>query len=104
MRIPSGNSTPDVAPVSPVSQVDRAGSVSSSAPGAGASDSGVALEYKVLEPALKALREMPDVDNARVAELRDALARGELPFNATRLAALIERYHRPTGPSGGTDK
>lgn len=104
MRIPSGNSSPDVAPVSPVSQVDRAGSATSSAPGVNACASGTTLEYKVLQPALKTLREMPDVDAARVAELRDALARGELPFNATRLAALIERYHRPTGPSGGTDK
>lgn len=103
MRIPSGKS-PDVSPVAPISQVDRVGSASSSEPGISASASRVELEYKVLEPALKALREMPDVDAARVAQLRDALARGELPFNATRLAALIERYHRPTGASGGTDK
>jgi negative regulator of flagellin synthesis FlgM len=28
-----------------------------------------------------------------VAELRDLLAKGELPFDAARLAGLIQRFH-----------
>jgi negative regulator of flagellin synthesis FlgM len=53
-----------------------------------------ALQSAVLAPAIEAARQAPDVDQARVAELRDALAKGSLPFDATKLAALIERYHR----------
>jgi negative regulator of flagellin synthesis FlgM len=52
-----------------------------------------ALESAVLQPALKALGALPDFDAARVAELRDALAKGELPFDAGRLAGLIQRFH-----------
>ena len=52
-----------------------------------------ALQSEVLQPAAQALRAMPDFDAARVAELRDALAKGELPFDAGRLAGLIQRFH-----------
>jgi negative regulator of flagellin synthesis FlgM len=52
-----------------------------------------ALQSDVLQPAAQALRAMPDFDAARVAELRDALAKGELPFDASRLAGLIQRFH-----------
>jgi negative regulator of flagellin synthesis FlgM len=51
------------------------------------------LQSETLAPAREALRSMPDFDAARVAELRDALAKGELPFDAARLAGLIERFH-----------
>ena len=52
-----------------------------------------ALESAVLQPAQNALAALPDFDAARVAELRDALAKGELPFDAGRLAGLIQRFH-----------
>ena len=52
-----------------------------------------ALQSEVLKPATEALRAMPDFDAARVAELRDALARGELPFDPGRLAGLIQKFH-----------
>lgn len=52
-----------------------------------------ALQSAVLQPALAALRDMPDIDQAKIEALRDALARGDVPFNAGRLAGLIERYH-----------
>jgi negative regulator of flagellin synthesis FlgM len=48
---------------------------------------------------MAALRAMPDIDQTRVAELRDALARGELPFDARKLAALIEKYHQSGAPT-----
>ena len=52
-----------------------------------------ALESEVLQPATQALRAMPDFDAARVAELRNALAKGELPFDPARLAGMIQRFH-----------
>jgi negative regulator of flagellin synthesis FlgM len=51
------------------------------------------LQSDVLQPATKALAALPDFDAARVAELRDALAKGELPFDPARLAGLIQRFH-----------
>jgi negative regulator of flagellin synthesis FlgM len=52
-----------------------------------------ALQSEVLQPAREALARQPEFDAARVAELRDALAKGELPFDPARLAGLIERFH-----------
>jgi len=52
-----------------------------------------ALQSDVLKPAADALSALPDFDAARVAELRAALARGELPFDAGRLAGLIQKFH-----------
>jgi len=60
---------------------------------AAAGEAAPALQSAVLQPALAALRDMPDIDQAKVEALRDALARGDVPFNAGRLAGLIERYH-----------
>ena len=60
---------------------------------AGANRGSGELQSAVLQPALAALRDMPEIDHARVAELRDALAKGELPFDAGKLAGLIERFH-----------
>jgi len=53
----------------------------------------MALESALLEPAQTALHALPNFDAARVAELRDALSKGELPFDAGRLAGLIQRFH-----------
>lgn len=52
-----------------------------------------ALQSEVLKPAAEAMGAMPDFDAARVAELRDQLARGELPFDPARLAGLIQKFH-----------
>ena len=89
----TGVSTPSI------SIVPQAGGASAapaaapvSAPGASAG-----LESAVLQPAQNALRALPDFDSARVAELRDALAKGELPFDAGRLAGLIQRFHGSQG-------
>jgi len=51
------------------------------------------LQSAVLQPALQAIKDMPEVDMERVNELRDALAKGELPFNPGKLAGLIQRFH-----------
>ena len=69
------------------------GAAAAPAPAAPVREAPAALESSVLQPAAKALAAMPDFDAARVAELRDALARGELPFDPSRLAGLIQRFH-----------
>lgn len=63
------------------------------APAPAAGNAPAALQSDVLQPAAEALAAMPDFDVARVAELRAALARGELPFDPTRLAGLIQKFH-----------
>lgn len=52
-----------------------------------------ALHSAALQPALAALRDLPEIDQAKVDALREALARGEVPLDTARLAGLIERYH-----------
>lgn len=52
-----------------------------------------ALETDLLKPAQADLAAMPDVDQTKVAALRDALAKGEIRFDANRLAQLIQRFH-----------
>jgi negative regulator of flagellin synthesis FlgM len=69
------------------------GAASAPAPAASVGAAPAALQSEVLQPAAQALRAMPDFDAARVAELRDALAKGELPFDPSRLAGLIQRFH-----------
>lgn len=51
------------------------------------------LQSAVLQPALQALKDMPEIDQERVEMLRDALAKGELPFDPAKLAGLIQRFH-----------
>jgi negative regulator of flagellin synthesis FlgM len=87
MRITTA--TPGPAPAPSVTETAPAAPVP-----APATESATALQSAVLQPALQALRDMPDIDHEKVAQLRDALAKGELPFNAGKLAGLIERFHR----------
>ena len=51
------------------------------------------LSSGALKPAQAALAAMPEVDEVKVAALRDALAKGEIKFDAHRLSQLIQRYH-----------
>ena len=84
----TGVSTPSI------SITPQAGAVAAPAPAPAAGPANNdTLESAVLQPAQGALRALPDFDAARVAELRDALAKGELPFDAGRLAGLIQRFH-----------
>jgi len=82
----TGVSTPSV-------QITPQAGGAAAAPAPAPAPAGAPLESAVLQPAQSALRAMPDFDGARVAELRDALAKGELPFDAGRLAGLIQRFH-----------
>lgn len=65
----------------------------SAAAAGGGSSAGAELQSAVLQPAIAALRAMPDIDHERVAMLRDALAKGELPFDPSKIAGLIQRFH-----------
>lgn len=68
-------------------------SVAAPLPGEAPAAPAAALQSEVLSPATQAMRAMPDFDAARVAELRAALTRGELPFDPARLAGLIQKFH-----------
>lgn len=86
MRIATGGTPTAPATLAPLTD--------NAAPEAAPAAAAAPLQSAVLRPALAALRAMPnDVDQERVAELRDALARGELPFDPARLAGLIARFH-----------
>jgi negative regulator of flagellin synthesis FlgM len=47
----------------------------------------------VLGAAQAELAALPEIDQAKVDALREALARGEIGFDADRLARLIQRFH-----------
>lgn len=68
-------------------------SVAAPLPGEAPTAPAAALQSDVLSAATEAMRAMPDFDAARVAELRAALTRGELPFDPARLAGLIQKFH-----------
>jgi negative regulator of flagellin synthesis FlgM len=91
MTVPTVGSSTEVQATSKVSEIAAPAKTSSATPSTVTPDS---LESAILEPALAEIRELPEVDQAQVAALRDSLARGEIPFDALKLAALIERYHR----------
>ena len=86
MRISSG--TPGVVTVQTVTE-----SAAPEAPRAAAPAASTALQSAVLQPAMAAMKELPDFDQAKVTMLRDALAKGELPFDAGKLAGMIQRFH-----------
>jgi negative regulator of flagellin synthesis FlgM len=64
-----------------------------SSPARGAASMG---EAGRIAPAMQALAQMPEVDMDKVLALREALARGEIDFNADKLAGLIARHHGAT--------
>lgn len=83
--------------ISPATGGARVEAVERVASAAGAAAAGSELQSAVLQEAIGALREMPDMDQAKVAALREALARGEIVFDAAKLAGLIERHHGSRG-------
>jgi negative regulator of flagellin synthesis FlgM len=95
----TGASTPAVTISPQPGTASIAGSAATAAAPAPAAASVAAdtLESSVLQPAQAALRALPDFDAAKVAELRDALSKGELPFDSGRLAGLIQRFHGSKG-------
>lgn len=86
MKVIPGSAATPVAGIAPAAEIRT--------PATTAPSASSKLQSSVLQPAMAAMNEMPDIDQEKVAALKSALERGELPFNPTKLAALIERYHR----------
>ena len=84
-------------PTTGVGATEAAAPAPSPAAGAATAAEATPLQAGTLAPAQEALAAMPDIDSARVAAVRDALARGEIRFDAQRLAGLIERFHGGRG-------
>jgi negative regulator of flagellin synthesis FlgM len=87
MKITSSG-LPTLPAASPVAETAP---VASSAASTGA-DAG-ALQSSTLQAARNALQAMPEIDEAKVAAMREALAKGEINFDPAKLASLISRYH-----------
>lgn len=83
----------DTGKVQETARVENTAPATGASPAAPAQQPSARLQSAVMQPAAEALRAMPEVDQARVDALRDALAKGEIPFNPVRLASLIEKYH-----------
>lgn len=92
MKVPSVGSLPEAATVTTVSAA--VAPASPATPASAAPRGEPPLEAAVLGAALAAIQNLPEVDQAKVATLRNALEHGEIPFDASKLAALIDRYHR----------
>lgn len=90
MRITTGASpgTPSVARSADADAISTTTAVDTAASSAAAP-----LQSDVLQPAMAALNKLPEIDHERVAQLRDALAKGELPFDPAKLAGLMQRFH-----------
>ncbi|WP_161815966.1 flagellar biosynthesis anti-sigma factor FlgM [Steroidobacter agaridevorans] len=86
MKVVPGSAAAPVAGIAPAAEIRTPATTAPSATSK--------LQSSVLQPAMAAMNEMPDIDQEKVSALKAALERGELPFNPTKLAALIERYHR----------
>ncbi len=80
---PGGMAVQPVADSAPVDAAEAAPPAPAAAP----------LQSSVMQPALQAMREMPEIDQEKIDMLRDALAKGELPFDPAKLAGLIQRFH-----------
>lgn len=95
MKIPTlGAPAEAIGAVAATTAVTPVVSASPSSAVASSSAPSAPLESAVLDTAMAAIRELPEVDQAKVASLRFALESGQIPFDASKLAALIDRYHR----------
>lgn len=93
MKINSGTTPSDSFALNRAGAAAGVEAAATVAAGSASARPAAALQSEVLQPAMAALRDMPEIDHERVAELRDLLAKGELPFDAGRLAGLIQRFH-----------
>lgn len=57
----------------------------------------VGAQTERVQAAQAQLAAMPDIDAARVAEIKAALARGEITFDAQKIAGLVVRHHGGRG-------
>lgn len=57
----------------------------------------VGAQTERVQAAQAQLAQMPEVDAARVADIKAALARGEIAFDAKKIAGLVVRHHGGRG-------
>lgn len=90
----SNTSLPGVGGANPVQEATRVEGPSAAATSHSSSSASPSpLQSAALTPAMTSMRDMPEIDQAKVEAVRDALAKGEIKFDAKKLAGLIERYH-----------
>jgi negative regulator of flagellin synthesis FlgM len=100
MKIPP---TPGVGPLvnPPTAPPDAAAPVAISgaaqAPATPAAPAGLGANTAAVREAQAALASMDPIDHARVAEIRAAMERGEIRFDADKLASLMQRHHGRRG-------
>lgn len=92
MKITTG-ALPGATPISRSSESAAIEPIAASAAPQATSPHADTSQSAALQPALDALRALPDFDHTKVAALRDALQKGELTFDPSRLANLIQRFH-----------
>jgi negative regulator of flagellin synthesis FlgM len=85
---------PAVVPPSEVSPIAASPAVAAPRSTGSAAPAPTKSETDALNTALAQIRGLPVVDQVQVATLRNQLESGDIPFDASKLAALIERYHR----------
>ncbi|MBI3381719.1 MAG: flagellar biosynthesis anti-sigma factor FlgM [Aquabacterium sp.] len=88
----NNTSLPTIGASAPVQETPRVEGPAAASPHAPTTSSSP-LQSATLEPAMTALQGMPEIDQAKVEAVRDALAKGEINFDAKKLAGLIARYH-----------
>lgn len=72
-------------------------SMTATAAGAAPAQVQVGVQAEGVQAAHKAMAALPEVDMARVAEIKEALARGDIAFDPRKLAGLIARHHGGRG-------
>lgn len=92
MRINSSTGQPEIRETGISTPADAAAKPAASA-GAPAAGAPAPLQSDTLKPAQEALAALPEIDAAKVAEIKAALADGRISFDAGKLAGLIQRYH-----------
>lgn len=83
------------APTAPVrqDQVAETGAALPMAAAVVAPEVQLGVQALTVQRAQAELAQMPEVDGARVAEIKDALARGDIAFDPQKLAQLVVRHH-----------
>ncbi|WP_199030125.1 flagellar biosynthesis anti-sigma factor FlgM [Ralstonia sp. ASV6] len=91
MRIANAAGLPAINEPDSTPRADAVKRTEAPVPTMGAADK--TRDREAIEAARAALDRTPEVDAARVAEIRAALQAGEIRFDAAKLAGVIQRYH-----------
>ena len=73
--------------------LEKASTIGAAVAAVTAPESMVGAQAERVQVAQAQLAQMPEIDAQRVAEIKAALARGEISFDPQKLAGLIVRHH-----------